>query len=248
MITLEHLPEAVVVRLDHGPVNALDVDLLRAITATMRDLAEGPAVVLTGNDRAFSAGLDLRRLLDGGPEYVAELLPALDEAFLAVFNHPRPVVAAVNGHAIAGGCVLAAASDVRLMSRGAIGLTELAVGVPFPVSVLEIVRFAAGRAAADLALTARTMPPQEALRIGLLHAVPEPAELLDEAVRRASALGRLPAAGYAMTKEQLHRPTLARIAAARAADDARALAMWTDPGTHAAIERFLDALAARRPQ
>ncbi len=247
MIAVDDLQDAVVVRLDHGPVNALDVELLRAITRTMRDLADGPAVVLTGTGSAFSAGLDLRRLLEGGPDYAAELIPALDEAFLAVFNHPRPVVAAVNGHAIAGGFVLAAASDLRLMSRGAIGLTELRVGVPFPVSVLEIVRFAAGHAAADLVLTARTMPPEEALRIGFLHAVPDPAELLDEAVRRASELGRLPAAAYALAKEQLHRPTLARIADARSTDDPRTLAMWTDPRTHAAVAAFLEGLAARRP-
>ncbi|MGI8723130.1 MAG: enoyl-CoA hydratase-related protein, partial [Geodermatophilaceae bacterium] len=60
------------------------------------------------------------------------------------FTHPRPVVAAVNGHAIAGGCVLAAAADVRLMSDGSIGLTELNVGVAFPTAALEIARHAAG--------------------------------------------------------------------------------------------------------
>ncbi len=247
MIAIEELQDAVVVRLDHGPVNALDVELLRAIARTMRELVDGPAVVLTGSDRAFSAGLDLRRVVQGGPAYVAELLPALDEAFLAVFDHPRPVVAAVNGHAIAGGCVLAAASDIRLMSRGTIGLTELQVGVPFPVAVLEIVRFAAGASAADLVLTGRTMPPEEALRIGLLHAVLDPAELLEAAVRRASELGRLSPAAYAMSKEQLHRPALARIAEARPTDDPRTLAMWTHPDTHTAIAEFLARIAARRP-
>ena len=73
----------------------------------------------------FSAGVDLRALADGGAEYAGRFVAALSEAFLAVFDHPAPVVAAINGHAIAGGCVLAMCADVRLMSGGTIGLTEL---------------------------------------------------------------------------------------------------------------------------
>ncbi len=133
------------VGLDHGKVNALDLELLQAITATMGDMADARAVVITGAGRAFSAGVDLRRVVDGGAEYVREFLPALSEALLSVFDCPRPVVAAINGHAIAGGCVLAAATDVRLMSAGTIGLTELLVGVPFPVAALEIVRTRSAR-------------------------------------------------------------------------------------------------------
>jgi enoyl-CoA hydratase len=196
-----------VVRLDHGKVNALDLDLLRAITATMAELAEAPAVVLTGSRTVFSAGVDLRQIMAGGVPYVRAFLPALSAAFLAVFDQPRPVVAAVNGHALAGGCVLAAAGDLRLMSGGTIGLTELLVGVPFPITPLEIMRYAAGPAAGLLALTGRALDPAEARRIGLVDAVVEPADLLAEACRRATDLARIPAAAYALTKEQLHRPT-----------------------------------------
>jgi enoyl-CoA hydratase len=71
---------------------------------------------------------------------VHEFLPALSAAFMAIFDHPGPVLAAINGHAIAGGCVIAAACDVRLMSAGKIGLAELSVGVPFPPSAMEILR------------------------------------------------------------------------------------------------------------
>ena len=246
MITVEEHGAAAVVRLDRGKVNALDLELLQAITATMPRLTEAPAVVLTGSRTTFSAGVDLRRVVDGGPPYVVEYLPALTEAFLAVFDCPRPVVAAINGHAIAGGCVLAAACDLRLMSAGTIGMTELAVGVPFPVAVLEIVRFAAGPPSAELMLTGRTVDPAEAHRLGLVHAVVDPDDLLDEAVRRAKALARLPAGAYALTKDQLHRPTRQRIHELRPTDDPLVAELWTSPDALRAIAGYLDRLGRRR--
>jgi enoyl-CoA hydratase len=221
MISTEDRDGIVVVRIDHGKVNALDIELLHAITGTMHGLAQAPAVVLTGTGTVFSAGVDLRRIVDGGPAYVREYLPALCDAFLAVFDHPGPVVAAVNGHALAGGCVLAAACDLRLMSAGTIGLTELLVGVPFPAAALEIMRFAAGPAVTTLALTGRTLSPEQAAGIGLVDTVVVPDELMDEAVRRAGTQARLPAAVYAVTKEQLHRPARERIDASTMDDPCR---------------------------
>ncbi len=246
MISVEERGAIAVVRFDSGRVNLLDLELLLAFTETMHRLADGPAVVLTGTGSVFSAGVDLRRVVAGGPAYLREFLPALDAAFLAVFDHPRPVVAAVNGHAIAGGCVIAAASDERLMSGGTIGLTELLVGVPFPISALEIMRFAAGPATSSLALTGRTVGPEEALSTGLVHAVVAPDELLDHAVRRAGELGRLPVVAYALTKEQLHRPARRRIHEFGPVDDPRIAAMWEGEAGLAAIAGYLDRLGRRR--
>ena len=100
-------------------------------------------------------GSTCRALADGGTDYSGRFVAALSEAFLAIYDHPAPVVAAINGHAIAGGCVLAMCADLRLMSGGTIGLTELAVGVPFPVAALEICRDAMGTSARLAALQAR---------------------------------------------------------------------------------------------
>src|SRR5580692_2456688 len=179
MLETEDRSGVTVLRLQHGKVNALDTELLRAITATMRDLDPAAAAVITGHGTAFSAGVDLKRIVDGGQAYVREFLPALTETFLAVFGHPGPVVAAVNGHAIAGGCVLAAACDLRLMSGGRIGLAELRVGVAFPSVPLEVMRHALGPATRRLVLGAELLPPREALAIGLIDRVTEPEALLD---------------------------------------------------------------------
>ncbi|NUW38547.1 enoyl-CoA hydratase/isomerase family protein [Nonomuraea rhodomycinica] len=106
MIEVEVVDGVGVVRLAHGRVNALDVELCREIERVMRVL-DGPesgvrAVVVTGVGRVFSAGVDLRRVVEGGAAYVAEFLPALSGAFRAVFDVGKPVVAAVSGHATGG--------------------------------------------------------------------------------------------------------------------------------------------------
>lgn len=243
MIQVEHDGDVAIVRLAHGKVNALDLELLRAITTTMGEVADAGAVVLTGAGRAFSAGVDLRRIVDGGVAYAEEFLPALSEAFLAVFDCPRPVVAAINGHALAGGCVLAAASEIRFMSGGTIGLTELVVGVQFPTVPLEIARYAFGPAAARLALTAGTFDTEEALRLGLVDEVVAADDLLPTAVRQAAALAGYPAHVYAATKEQLHREARRRIEERRVADDKAASDVWTDGQTLDGIKAFLDRLA-----
>jgi enoyl-CoA hydratase len=236
--------DVAVLTFDHGPVNALDLELLTALPAALGDVGDAP-VVLTGAGRCFSAGVDLKRIADGGAAYVAEFLPALSTAVLAVFDHPRPVVAAVNGHALAGGCVLAAACDVRLMSGGTIGLTELAAGVPFPTVPLEVMRHAVGVAADRLVLTAARLDPAEAYRIGLVDEV-VPDDLLAAAVSSASKLAAPPAAVYALSKRQLRAPAHERIAALRDADDPAVAALWSDQETLARLRDYLAGIAARR--
>ncbi|TWP50811.1 enoyl-CoA hydratase/isomerase family protein [Lentzea tibetensis] len=233
-----------VVRLNHGPVNALDLELLTALPVALASVADARAVVLTGAGRCFSAGVDLKRIVDGGPPYVAEFLPALSTAVLAVFDHARPTVAAVNGHALAGGCVLAAACDVRLMSAGTIGLTELAAGVPFPTVPLEVVRHVVRPD--NLMLTARTIGPADAVALGLADEVVEPAELIGRAVERARELAATRPEVYALSKQQLHRPTRERIEARRPLDDPGVREMWSSPATHEVLRHFLASLTSRR--
>src|SRR4029077_2617237 len=122
-------------RLNAPPVNALDREVLLAITATLHEIeaSDARAVVLTGAGSAFSAGADLFRVLNEGDDYLRTSLAALTEAFGTLFQFPRPVIAAVNGHAIAGGAVLVCSSDHRIAASGdhKIGFAELRVGVPF---------------------------------------------------------------------------------------------------------------------
>lgn len=253
MIELEDVEGVAVVRLAHGKVNALDLELLGAITSTFRELdndAAHRAVVLTGAGRAFSAGVDLWRIADGGADYVAAFLPALTTAFEAVFDVGKPVVAAVNGPAIAGGCVFAACCDHRIIADAgaSIGVTELLVGVPFPTTALEILAYAAGAPAARAAILGGTAyAPAEALARGLVDEVAPGPALVGHAVSVARRLaGAVPADTYRLTKRQLHRPTDERIARLRGEDDPRVRELWTARVADGGIRAFMAAITGRR--
>ena len=149
-----------VVELRRGKVNAIDVELLDELGATF----ESPRATTTTSvpscspvpGRVFSAGVDLRRVVDADPAYVERLVAGLRGALEAFFCFPKPTVAAVNGAAVAGGCIVACACDRRLMADTArIGASELAVGVPFPVAALEILHHACGSRTEDVVFSAR---------------------------------------------------------------------------------------------
>jgi enoyl-CoA hydratase len=240
MLTIEHRDGVTVLQLEHGPVNALDLELLRALTEAVAETT-GP-LVLTGAGRSFSAGADLRRVIEDEAGYTSAFLAALSEAFLAVFDHRAPTVAAVNGHAIAGGCVLALACDARLMAAGRIGLTELAVGVPFPAAALEIARYTLGPAVSRVVLRADTVDPPEAVRLGLVDEVVTCDDLLPRAVSLASTMAGHDAAAYAVVKRGLHRTVGEAVAAAGDQDVVR---LWTSPATRDRLAAQLVKLSRR---
>lgn len=245
MIRSEQVADGVVMlTLDDGKVNVLDLDVLGEVTEAFR-ARTGNAVVLTGAGRAFCAGVDLRPVVERGRAYVERFLPALDEMFLAVFDHPRPVVAAVNGHALAGGCVLALAADRRLMSGGTIGVTELAVGVPFPPSAFETIRMVAGPRTQDLILSARRLDPEEALSFGLVDELVAPVELLDEAVAAAVRMAAIPSPTFAFSKQQLRGDVRARIERDTAEQLPGLVDAWSGDPVQAAIRGYLEGLAER---
>jgi enoyl-CoA hydratase/carnithine racemase len=245
MLRLERRNDIALLTLAHGKANALDLELCDALIARFAECRDTPcsAVVITGQGSIFSAGVDLLRVLQDGPAYVSTFLPALSDALEAVFTFPKPLVAAINGHAIAGGCILALAADRRLMARGEtrIGVPELAVGVPFPPVPLEIVRFAIPpQRTQELLLGGATLQPEAAERFGLVDAVEEPDALLDAAVAAAEAFASRPAAAFAMTKAQLRGPAVDRMHSGRTRWDNEITALWTAPETFDAIRRYID--------
>src|SRR5215510_3203643 len=233
-----------VLTMAHGKANALDIEFCDALATRFNDLrkADAKAVVLTGSGKIFSAGVDLKRLSAGGADYTRRFLPALHRLFEAVFFHPKPVMAAVNGHAIAGGCVLACCADRRIMARdaGRIGVTEILVGVPFPALAFEIVRFAVPpRYLQEFTLFGATYATDEALRRGWVDELAEGEDLMEDALAVAQELCLLSPAAFTQTKMQIRQPVAERVQATGKATDAAVTEIWAAPETLSRIRDYV---------
>ncbi len=239
-----------VVRMAHGKVNTLDVELLTALRDVLdaADRENARALVLTGSGSSFSAGLDLFRIVEGGAAYVRELLPLLSDVLVRWFRYRRPVVAAINGHAIAGGAILAWCADYRIMATGSgrIGIPELRVGVPFPLVPLEIARFATGgRRIGDLVYRGMTLTAAEARASEIVDEVVAPEALLEVAVSVAEQCAAAPPLAFELAKDALRRPTLDRIARDGRAFDDRIAAEWCSVDTAQRIRSYLERTLGR---
>lgn len=232
-----------VLRMEHGKVQAFDLELLSDLIEAFQqaETSSTKALVLTGTGKTFSAGVDLFRVLEGGRLYLETFLPKLDEMLERVFLFPKPVVCAINGHAIAGGCVLSSACDYRMMSSegGQIGVPELLVGLPFPLLPFEIVRFSmAPQHVQRVIYTGKTYSPIEALQVGLLDEVTGPESLLQNACEVAAQFGAIPSVSFRIVKEQLRKPVLDGVA--QYSNDARILEGWSNPEIHGVIRQYLN--------
>lgn len=243
MISREHRDGVAVLQISHGKANALDLALLQALASEIGDLsAETRAMVLTGSDQMFSAGIDLPALLAAGPEYTFELIGALNGLLARLIDLSIPSVAAINGHAIAGGFVVASACDVRLMAtgKGRLGLTELLVGVPFPPVALEIVRVAVGdRCARRMVLHGELFSATAAEELGLVDELTAPANLLDRAVEIAGRLGAVPGPAFQLSKRQLMAPLRMRLEHLGEGHEQKARQAWVAKETVQVMQRFV---------
>ncbi|MBV8957113.1 MAG: enoyl-CoA hydratase/isomerase family protein [Solirubrobacterales bacterium] len=222
------------VRLDRPPANAINLDLLDELVATLEGLAaDAPAaVVIAGRDGFFSAGVDLKAVPGYGPGEHRRMVSGINRMVLAAYGLPCPVLAAVTGHAIAGGLVLALCADVRIGSlEGRYGLTEVKVGVPYPQGAIGVVRAELPpHAARSLALGNRLIDGSEALRLGLVdEALPADA-VLPRAIELASEMAAFPADIYAATKFELRDRTLGAMKAA--VETEPLLAAWLSASPH----------------
>ncbi|HEX8152216.1 MAG TPA: enoyl-CoA hydratase/isomerase family protein [Thermoanaerobaculia bacterium] len=234
----------VTLRLAHGKASAMDLELTQGLTLAFDEAAQSDAraVILTGSGSIFSAGVDLYRVLEGGAAYAETFYPALTRLIFDLFAFPKPLVAAVNGHAIAGGAIMTAVGDVRLMARGngRIGVPELVVGVAFPPVVLELMRFAVGPGALQsLIYTGRSVQADEARALGLIDEIVDADALMTRAEESARHLASLPPGAFRMAKHELRDPYIRRAKRYAAQHESDALAVWKDPATHAQIREYL---------
>ena len=228
--------DVAVLRMSHGKANTIDLEFCQGIGECLEEVKESSskALVLTGEGNIFSAGLDLVQVLEQGGDYLQTLAPVLSTVYETLFFFPKPVVAAVNGHAIAGGCLLACAADHRIMARGRsrIGVPELLVGVPLPTIALEILRFVTSSQQLQTMLYGgATYLPEDATGLGLIDELVEPSDLLDTAVEMANKLMIVSPRAFEHTKRHIRQPVLERVRDGKINFEQSVLDMWGAPET-----------------
>jgi len=228
--------------------NALDATLVAALQEALETLSgEGapPLVLASAHERIFSPGWDVRWLWAKGRDEVGRFLAAFERLVRTLTGYPGPTVAAIGGHAVAGGCLLALACDRRLMvaDTARMGLSEINLGVPVPPGCVRLLEARLEpRVVERLLYEGGGFPAETACQMGLVHRVLADRERLEEAaVTEAASLGSRPPAALAAAKRYHVGPLLE--AMARAAEEGAAgfLDCWFSD----AARELLDALLRR---
>ena len=227
--------DVVVLRLEGGKANAMTSELLETLERMIDGFERGPAraAVLTGYDRYFSGGLALTHIIDYDRAQLRRFIELFSRAMTRVFACEKPIVAAVNGHAIAGGCVLALMCDWRIAVDDPamrIGLNETQLGIGLPAIVVEALRAAVPPTSlVPIAMEGVLFTPADALARGLVHEVAPTGDLIGRATAKAASFASRPAAAMAQVKRALRAPILESVARASEHEAARWLETWFTP-------------------
>jgi enoyl-CoA hydratase/carnithine racemase len=250
-VRIETKGAVAVLRLDKARGNAIDEPLAEELVRSVAEIAADASIrgvlLASGHPKLFCPGFDLVALYEYDRMGMQQFLTKFGDAVLSLFALRKPVVAAVAGHAVAGGCVLALTGDHRILRRGSqIGLNEVRVGISLPWSVAILLKSAVPPAALSrVALLGQNFKDEEALGVGLAHEVQESegfesvclARLQEFTDRDPSALGT--------TKAYLRDAALREMRSQEAARQGEFLDAWFAPAARAKIKETVDGLAQK---
>jgi enoyl-CoA hydratase len=198
--------------LSRGKVNALNEPMVEELTKSFEDLAIDNAVksiIFTGTGKFFSFGFDVPEFLSYPKDDFVRYLEKFTKLYTDVFLFPKPVVAALNGHTIAGGCMLATACDFRLMATGKarISLNEITFGAPVPAGSVEMLRYCVGsRHAQSILYSGAMYSAEQAFELGLVDQVSSEDALAEDARKVAQELAQKDSSAFRTTKHLLRKP------------------------------------------
>lgn len=236
------------ITLNRGKSNALNREMITELTDMLHNIANDDnigGVIIAGRDNFFSAGLDLIELY-GYNEEEAESFWHLFLAFIAkITAFKKPMVAAINGHSPAGGCVIALACDARVMAEGKfiIGLNEVPVGIIVPESIFSLYSFWLGKGHANRSLLeGKLFSPEEALAIGLVDELVNQDSIMTASERKIRKYMALEPNTWQQSKLNIRKELIA----ATSADQSEALkimlAQWWSPATRNILKMIIDNL------
>ena len=207
-VNLEVADRIATIRLDRPPMNALDVatqDRLRELAAEVTRRDDVRAVIIYGGGKVFAAGADIKEMRDMDHAAMVARARDLQDSFTALARIPKPVVAAVNGYALGGGCELALCADFRIAADNAkLGQPEILLGlIPGAGGTQRLARLVGPSKAKDLIFTGRQVRADEALAMGLVDRVVPADEVHEQAHAWAARLAAGPAMALRAAKESV---------------------------------------------
>ena len=250
-IRIERQGRLAVLRLDKARGNAIDEtfvgELAQAVDEVARETAVQGVLLASAHPKLFCPGLDLVSLVEYDRASLDRFMKSFGEAALALYGLAKPVVAAISGHAVAGGCVLALTADHRILRRGAqIGLNEVRVGVPLPWTVALLLRASiAPSALSRVALLGNNFTDDEAVALGLVHEVREADGFEAGCLARLEEFAERDPRALSITKTYLRASVLQEM---RAQEDARRpdfLDAWFSPEGQKRIRSAVESLAKK---
>lgn len=243
-IKVDIVEDIAMVSLSRGKVNALNNTLVDELIQCLETLAADgdiKAIVLTGRGKFFSFGFDIPEFLSFSKAEFTDFLTRFTGLYTYLFTFPKPVVAALNGHTIAGGCMLALACDYRIMisGRAKIALNEITFGASVFAGSTEMLRFWVGSAKATEVLYSGAMySAEEALDIDLIQAVSQGEQLIDRARQIADDLAAKAAPAFASIKSLLRKPITEEMLRREAASIREFVEIWYTEDTWVNIQNI----------
>lgn len=206
-IRMEYCDNTAILKLKRGVTNALNLQLINQLGESLREVTDDSdvlgLVVASSNDKFFSIGFDIPELLQLARKDFTVFYQAFNRVCIDLFTLPKPTVAAITGHAIAGGCILALCCDHRFIAEGRklMGLNEIKLGVPVPYPGDCILRHTVGvRNAREVSGTGDFYRPEESLRLGMVDKVLSIEQVLPKSIEKAGSLGTLPHEAFGAIK------------------------------------------------
>lgn len=237
-----------IITLSREKSNSLNREMVTELTDMLHHIENDEnigAAIITGRAHFFSAGLDLIELYNYNEEEAKSFWHLFLKFTAKITGFKKPLIAAINGHSPAGGCVIALACDVRVMAAGRyiIGLNEVPVGIIVPNSIFHLYAFWLGKAAASRSLLeGKLFNPDEAAAIGLVDEVVNGDSILTAAERHAKKYMAFESNTWQQSKLNIRRELIEITQADQSADLEIMLKQWWQPSTRAILKTIIDSL------
>ena len=237
-----------IITLNRGKSNSLNREMVTELTDMLSNIENDSnigGVMITGREHFFSAGLDLIELYEYNEEEAKSFWHLFLNFTAKITAFKKPMVAAINGHSPAGGCVIALACDARVMAEGKyiIGLNEVPVGIIVPNAIFHLYSFWLGQATAYRSLLeGKLFSPDEALAIGLVDELVKPESIMTAAERTVRKYMTFERNTWSQSKTNIRRDLIKETSADQSADLELMLQQWWAPSTRAILKTIIDGL------